>query len=164
MPSQPTASDITPQSPASLPAAPRRRWRSLLLALLIFVSGLIVGGGLTLIRVRHGALWAIHHPEEAPPRIAAHLRWKLGLSDEQTEQVEQIVRKRQQALQAIRREVQPRVTAELDRVEAEISGMLNDAQRAKWHKLFTQLRSTWLRPLPERPSPKKKSPLPPGDG
>ncbi len=123
----------------------------LLLAMLIFVSGLIIGGGLTLIRVRHGALWAIHHPEEAPPQIAAHLRWKLGLSDEQTRQVEQIVRKRQQALQAIRREVQPRVMIELDRVEAEIAATLDDSQRVKWHALFAKLRERWIPPLPEQP-------------
>ena len=153
IPSQPTASDVHAHPPpASLSTVPRRpRWRMLLLATLIFVSGLIVGGGLTLIRVRHGAMWAIHHPEEAPPRIAAHLRWKLGLSDAQTQQVEQIVRKRQQALQAIRREVQPRVMIELDRVEAEIAATLDDSQRTKWHALFTKLRERWIPPPPEQP-------------
>jgi hypothetical protein len=130
-------------------------------ALLIFVSGLIVGGGVTLITVRHRALWAIRHPDEVPPRVAAHLRWKLGLSDEQTEQVERIVRKRQQALQEIRREVQPRVTAELDRVESEIDVVLNAGQRTKWHKLFAHLRDTWLPlppPQPPVPSPSRRGP------
>jgi hypothetical protein len=156
MPNQSTASDVSSQPPAGLPAPRPRRWRSLLLALLIFVSGAIVGGGLTVIRARHGAWWAIHHPEEAPPRIAAHLRWKLGLSDDQTQQVEAIVRKRQQALQAIRREVHPRVMAELDRVEADIDYVLNDSQRAKWHALFTKLRERWIPPLPEQPKERPK--------
>ena len=152
IPSQPIASDSTNLPLTSVPAAPRRRgWRTLLLALLIFVSGLIVGGGTMLITVRHRALRVLHHPEEVPARIAARLRWKLGLSDEQTQQVEQIVRKRQQALQAIRREVQPRVTIELDRVEAEIAITLDDAQRAKWHALFAKLRETWIPPPPTRP-------------
>jgi hypothetical protein len=151
MPNQPAASDVTAPPPAGLPAPRPRRWRSLLLALLIFVSGATVGGGLTLIRVRHGMWWAIQHPEEAPPRIAAHLRGKLGLSDDQTEQVEAIVRKRQRALQAIRREVHPRVMAELDRVEADIDYVLNDSQRAKWHALFAKLCERWIPPLPEQP-------------
>jgi len=150
--SQTTARDSTHLPPVTVPAAlPRRGWRTLLLAILIFVSGLIVGGGLTLITVRHRALRAIHHPDEVPPRIAAHLRWKLGLSDEQTRQVEQIVRKRQQALQAIRRDVQPRVTIELDRVESEIAATLDDAQREKWRALFTNLRETWIPPPPKQP-------------
>jgi hypothetical protein len=151
MPNQPAASDVPPQAPAGLPAPRPRRWRSLLLALLIFVSGAIVGGGLTLIRARHGMWWAIQHPEEAPTRIAARLRWKLGLSDDQTEQVEAIVRKRQQDLQAIRREVHPRVIGELDRVEAEIDYVLNDSQRAQWHVLFARLRERWIPPLPPEP-------------
>jgi hypothetical protein len=123
------------------------------LALLIFVSGVVVGGGVTLIAVRNRALRAIHHPEEAPPRIAARLRSALALSAEQTRQVETIVRTRQQALQAIRREVQPRVVAELDRVESEIAAVLDAEQRAKWHALFNHLRETWLPPPPGQQEP-----------
>ena len=85
-----------------------------------------------------------------PRRIAAHLRFHLGLSEEQTRQVEAILHQRQAALQVIRREVQPRVMAELDQVEAEIAAVLDDSQREHWHLMFARLRNTWVPPLPEK--------------
>jgi hypothetical protein len=136
---------------SDLPVPRRRLWVTLLLGLLIFGSGFIVGGGATLLALRNRAIYALHHPEKAPARIAAQLRWKLGLSDEQTQQVEKIVRKRQRALQAIRYDVQPKVEAELQLVESEIGEVLDKAQKAKWHALFTHLCNTWLPP----PAPKK---------
>lgn len=144
-----TSNPPVPSDSRTLPPVPRRRWwLTLICASSIFSSGLVVGGGATLIVVRNRALRAIHHPDEAPPRIAARLRSALRLSPEQTEQVETIVRRRQQALQAIRREVQPQVVAELDRVESEIAAVLDAGQQAKWHALFTHLRETWLPPPP----------------
>jgi hypothetical protein len=55
-----------------LAAVPRRGWRRWvrpLLWLLIFASGFAAGTGVTLIGVRHAALFAIHHPQEMPARV-----------------------------------------------------------------------------------------------
>ena len=79
------------------------------------------------------------------------------MSDEQTQQVEAIVRKHQKALQAIRRDVHPRVMAELDRVEIDVGSVLDDAQRPKWHALFTKLCEKWIPPLPEPPKENPKA-------
>lgn len=140
----------TPAVPAhSLPPPRRRRWWvSLVLALVIFGSGCIVGGAATLLVARNRILYALHHPEEGPARIAARLKRKLDLSDEQTQKVEAILAKRQAALAAIRRCVQPEVESQLDLVENEIAEVLDDAQRAEWHERIEALRATWLPPKP----------------
>jgi hypothetical protein len=134
--------------PAPLPAPPRRRrWLSMLLTLVVFVSGFVLGAGTATLVIRNQVLSAIHHPERSPAWIAAKLRRSFHLSAEQTQQVEEILQARQAALQAIRCEVQPRVVAELDLAEQEIAAVLDQQQRAQWHKAFQQLRETWIPPL-----------------
>ncbi len=130
-----------------------RRWRRPLTGLLIFACGLLLGATGTLLFVRYRILHAMQHPEEAPARITAHLRRKFDLTRKQAKQVREIVVHRQQALQVIRREVQPRVMAELDRAEQEIAGVLTPAQKADWHQWFKQMRSTWIPPLPPMGNP-----------
>jgi hypothetical protein len=143
-------SNVDRPLPAALPAPPRRRrWLSLLLTLVVFVSGLILGGGAVGISIRNQLLSAIHHPERQPAVIAARLRRSLRLSPEQTQQVEQILTARQAALDSIRREVQPRVVGELDLVEGQIAEVLDSRQREQWHHSFRQLRESWLPPLPQ---------------
>ena len=98
--------------------APRRRWLTVVLSLLIFAAGFVVGGGTAVITVLRTVRQNIHHPERAPARITARLRRRLDLSDEQTRKVQAIVEHRQLALMEIRRQVQPRVMAELEKLVA----------------------------------------------
>lgn len=126
----------------------RRCWWRVLLYLFIFTAGGVVGIGVTLIVIRDSALFAVHHPEEMPARIAARMASVLSLSEEQRQQVEDILHQRQGALQNIRREFQPQVEAELDRLEQQVSAVLNDEQRENWQARFDYLRRTWV---PEPP-------------
>lgn len=146
-----STNESNPARPAGVPPAPRLRrhwWVSLLLSLVIFGSGFVAGGATALVVARNRILYAVHHPEEAPARITSHLRRTLDLSDDQAAKVETILQKRQAAFQALRAEVQPRVMAELDQVETEVAGVLDDAQREKWHRRFGELRETWIPPEP----------------
>jgi hypothetical protein len=62
-------------------------------------------------------------------------------------------------LEAIRRDVQPRVVAELDRLEEQIAAVLDQGQREQWHQVFEQLRKTWIPLLPKTsPSPSGRGP------
>ncbi|MCL4202872.1 MAG: hypothetical protein KJ000_10265 [Pirellulaceae bacterium] len=122
--------------------------RPLMLAA-IFLSGLLVGAGLTLMAVRQGVLYGIHHPEEMPVRVAARLRRPLSLSDQQADRVQAIIRERQSQLQEIRRRFQPEVEAELEQVYQQIREILDDQQRERWDQIYTRLRETWIPPLPK---------------
>ena len=130
-------------------ARPRAvRGRLFLAGTAIFVCGLLLGAAGALFFVRYRILHALRHPEEAPARITAHIRRKLELTPHQAEEVERVVLRRQRALQEIRREVQPRVEAELDRAEQEIAALLTPVQKAKWREWFKRVRTTWIPPLP----------------
>ena len=141
---QPATMPVVPKTPLR----PRRRWIRVVLWLVIFGSGLFAGTGLTLIAVRQGALHAIHHPEEMPANLAKRLRRPLRLTDEQTEQVRQILSGRQKALEEIRGRYQPENEQQLDLIEAEIADVLDDQQREIWHRIFDNKRRIWIPPLP----------------
>ena len=136
-----------PAAPTSLPKPRRRWWVTLLLSLVIFAAGAVVGAGLTVAvavkRIQH----AIMHPEEAPRHITDHLRSKLDLTDEQASAVLLIVTKRQAALQAIRAEVHPRVETELEGAFADVDKLLTPKQSAAWRTMVKRLRDNWMPPL-----------------
>jgi hypothetical protein len=140
-------------APLELPPAPRRRrWPTVLLALAIFAAGLVCGAGATVLVVVNRVQHAIRHPEEAPARLAAVLQRRLDLTNEQRTQVEAIIARRQAELIAIRRQFQPQIAGQLDRLRDEIGEVLTDDQRVRWQKLFSTYVNRWLPPPPAAPS------------
>ena len=138
-------------------AAARGRWLRLLMFAAIFLSGVVVGLGATLLAVRQGVLYGIHHPEEMPVRIATRLRRPLNLNDRQARQIAAIIRQRQTHLQEIRRRFQPEVEAELERIYEDVREILDAQQRERWQQIYSRLRQTWIPPLP------KPEATPPGE-
>ncbi len=126
-----------------------RRWLIWLLMLAMFLSGMGIGIGGTLIVVRNRILDAFHHPEKAPKQIADRLRNKLSLTEAQASRVEAILQAHQVELRKIRRVAQPQVEAQLDQVEQEIDQMLDAGQQAKWHEMMSSLREVWIPTRPE---------------
>jgi cell division protein FtsB len=143
---QETAVDAT----AALPivSKPRRRWLTLLLSVLIFGGGFASGAGFTIVVAVHQLQYAIHHPEEAPPRIATRLQRKFNLDDAQKAKVEAIVAQHQVELAAVRREFQPKVMQQLEQIRDEIGQVLDDSQRVRWTKMFDDIRDRWLPQMP----------------
>ena len=131
----------------TIPPRPRR-WLRILASLLIFGAGMICGGGLTIVVAVHRITQAIHHPEEAPARITKYLTRRLDLNPDQAEKVEQLIAARQAHLQAIRREVQPRVESELNELKAEVNQILTPDQHVKWDQIFDEALDRWLPPPP----------------
>jgi hypothetical protein len=130
--------------PAVPPLRPRRLWVTLLLMLVIFVSGLGLGSAGTLLFVRKTILNMIHHPEQAAPQIAVRLGSRFGWSPGQVAQVEGIIRARQKELRAIRIEVEPRVLAQLKQLENEIAAVLDERQQIAWHAACLQQARLWI--------------------
>jgi hypothetical protein len=62
-------------------------------------------------------------------------------------ETERILARRQQALQGLRREGQPRIKEQFDLAEQEISAVLRADQRTKWQSRFRELRARWLPPV-----------------
>ena len=143
------ASDTRQSGTEELAPTPRRRrgWLRLLLYLVIFISGGIVGTGITLMVIRKSALFAVHHPDEMPAIIADRMTRVLDLDDDQKCQILDILRERQEALQDIRRQSQPLVEEQLDLLEEQVAAVLDPEQQEKWRSRIKHIRRTWI-PLP----------------
>jgi hypothetical protein len=131
----------------------RRRWVSLLLALVILICGIAIGAAGTIHVLHRHLQYAIHHPEGVPAHLASRLRSNLDLSAEQTSRVEGIVRVRQEQIQQIRLRFQPEFEAQLDGIEKDIAGVLTARQAAQWHDWVAEKRRLWLPPLPKTTAP-----------
>jgi hypothetical protein len=134
--------------PLPLASKPRRRWLSLLLGILIFGGGFATGVGFTIVTAVHRLHYAIHHPEEAPARVASTLQRKLSLDKAQTSKVESVVAKHLAVLIAIHNEFLPKVMEQLRQIRDEIGESLDAKQRERWYKMFDDVRDRWLPAMP----------------
>ena len=139
---------VISKSGGVLPKPPGwRRWRPLLLGILLLGSGMLIGAGATLLVVRETVVYALHHPQEVPGRLANRLKGKLGLNEEQTSKVLGILTKHQTALSQIRTEFQPRVEIEFTQVRQEISEVLTGEQVGQWKNWFDHMYRIWVPPI-----------------
>lgn len=132
--------------------APRIKWLPMLLSLLIFAGGLVSGSGLTLITIRQRLLHGLHDPEHIAERVARRLKFTIGLSTEQAAHVEDVLRRRQLVLRAIRERLQPQIEEELRHLGREIGEVLEEPQRTRWERLYDDFFHNWVPPLPPRAS------------
>jgi hypothetical protein len=123
-------------------------WKSWVLALVVFVSGVAFGSGLTVVVAVRRVQFAIQHPDEARQRLTSHLVKRLELNADQADRVQEIMKRRQRALMEIRREVQPRVEGELEGMRGDVSAVLNAEQRANWERMYGEVRRNWLPRMP----------------
>ena len=124
---------------------PRHRWiRTFLLALVIFVSGAVVGGGLTFKVMTTGFKRFFQSPETVAERITHRMDKTLDLTDDQVVRVRQIILERQKAFHTLRKEVQPKVEAEIENTRRELNAVLTPEQARKWEKRYGRLLRFWL--------------------
>src|SRR5277367_1396605 len=86
---------------------PRRtgRWKTVLMVLVVFVSGLIIGGAGATIFIAGQVRYAIHHPQEIPGRMTARLTRRLSLDADQSAQVKQLLTERLGNLERLREQI-----------------------------------------------------------
>jgi hypothetical protein len=132
---------------APRPNPARRRWTAIALSVLIFLSGVVVGGAGTILAAKELTLDRLHHPEVVPVKMGNRIGNSLGLPDEKTDQVVAILEERREAIFDIFQEFKPRLSAELDRMRTEVSAILDEKQAREWETRFDKLRNTWFEPL-----------------
>jgi hypothetical protein len=133
-------------------AKPRRRrlW-TILIALGIFVCGVMVGGGLSFKIVTVGYKRAFQEPDFLAEKIIRRMERRLDLNSEQVKQVREIVLEQQKAFQALHKEFRPRLDSQIEKTRRELAKVLTPEQAQKWEKTFARLQRFWLPPLPGEP-------------
>jgi hypothetical protein len=117
-----------------------------LLALVIFVSGVLVGGGLTFKIITSGLKRSFQDPEVSAERITNRMKKRLDLTDEQVVQVRRIILEQQKAFQSMRKQVRPQLEEQFGKTRRELAAVLTPAQARKWEKRFSHFLKFWLPP------------------
>jgi hypothetical protein len=126
---------------------PRRRWVwTILLAVVIFVSGVVVGGGVTFKIITSGFKRSFQDPAVSAERITQRMKKKLDLTDEQAIQVHRIIFEQQKAFQSLRKKVRPQIEAQIEKTRQELAAVLTPEQARKWEKRFSRFMKFWLPP------------------
>jgi hypothetical protein len=135
---------------ASMTTLPRRRpiWVSVLLALLVFSGGAVVGGAGTVLVIVHGIRQAIRHPDEIPAHLKQRLTRRLSLDSTQSASVEQILTRHLAKIAQLRAGIRPDVQIELSGIHQEVREVLSPAQQSKWDDLFDDFVDNWYPPAP----------------
>jgi hypothetical protein len=121
----------------------RRRWLKVVLGLVILLCGFVLGSGVTALFIHKGIRSVMDNPDRVAKKITKRLSWSLGLSDEQSAKVKEILIKRQRAVQKIFMEAWPQVNRQLDLTDKEVTEVLNPKQAAKWKRKFNSMRKRW---------------------
>ncbi len=140
---------------------PPSRTRMILYGLMLVVCGAIIGGGIMATVLWERLEHSVRDARRMPERMVDHMREDLGLTEEQARQVEAILARHRDEFEAIRREMEPRIKAHVDQVNAEIGEVLTPPQRRQWERRFAREQRRWARPPGEHPRPHHGGRMPP---
>jgi len=124
----------------------RRRGWTILLALVIFISVVLVGGGLTFKVITSGFKRSFQTPALSAERITHRMKKQLNLTGEQAVQVHRIILEQQKAFQSLRKQVRPQLEAQIHKTRQELAAVLTPEQARKWEKRFDRFMKFWLPP------------------
>lgn len=123
----------TQDHPANAPPK-KRRWKVILLGLVILFCGMIIGGGLTL-HIGHLMIFhALNPGDEMASHISRRIDRKLDLTETQRSQVNQIVDRRVAAFKEILNEAYPQIQEQIQLMHDEVDRVLTEKQKVKWEE------------------------------
>jgi uncharacterized protein YneF (UPF0154 family) len=134
-----SSSDYSAKHTLTPPKRKRRRWLHVLLGIIIFILGMIVGSGGTIIAAKNKIEDLTQNPEKASRRIAERLKRKLDLTHDQEKEVGEIINERLEALLEIRRKIQPQIKEQLTLLKEQMSEVLDEKQAVKWNRKLEHL-------------------------
>lgn len=118
---------------------------------IVFACGAIIGGVVGSVLSRQRMLAVLRNPQQVPDRIVPLIRSELALNDNQTAQVEEIVRQRYANIELLRAEVYPSQRAEFTGMYEDVLPLLNEQQQAAWTALRKTVEQHYLPREPPGP-------------
>jgi hypothetical protein len=143
--------------PSRLPPPARRAWPTVLLGLVILVCGAIIGAGVFVLWFKDRLAWPPTPGEAAAARIAADMRGRYDLSEEQARKVRDIMARHMEAIEVIRRSAHEKIAADHEKLRAEVREVLTPEQFEQWSARFEA-----MRPPPFGPPPGREGLMPGG--
>ena len=131
---------MTHETVTSEITAPKGRTKAVVFSLLILLSGIIIGSGITLIVVGpRQQPDGLPGPEFFSRRMVEHWTRELSLTPEQVEQIQPVVDEHMKVLDDYRRAAQPKIRTEIDTMNNEILEILDDQQKQMFKDKIEQM-------------------------
>ncbi len=111
-----------------------KNWKSILVLMLVFVAGIVVGVVGTRTVVRHFVQRAIAHPERVQLFIEKEMKWKLRLDDSQQVKLHEILTDSRGQMRELRQQYQPQMVLVWSNTDSQISALLTPDQLARYEK------------------------------
>jgi hypothetical protein len=108
--------------------------KSILLLVLVFMAGLVVGVVGTRIAVRHFVQRALLQPERAQLFVERDLSWKLSLDKTQRVKLHEILSDSRVQLREVRQQIQPQTAQIFSNANAQITAMLTPEQQTAYDR------------------------------
>jgi hypothetical protein len=128
----------------SIPRPSRRAWlRDLGLALVLFSCGAVAGGvGVTQYYAHRLARFQQNGMDMR--RAFGRLQRSLDLTEEQSKDVQKILRDGVAELRGVRRSVRPRVEEIMERMRTDVASRLDERQKKIWEERFRKTAARWF--------------------
>lgn len=111
--------------------------RSILLGAVILAAGVIIGAGMMFITLSGRDSTA--EPERFAEHMIRRLDSELELSEPQRRRLEPILQDHYRALEDIRAQARPRIVEQLEQLDDELGGVLDESQLETWHGQLQRL-------------------------
>jgi len=121
------------------------RWVAIVAVVALFLSGISIGALGVVLLGHHGgapegAPGALMRSPIPPPEVFIdHLSRQLGLDDDQKGKIEVILAESEKRSDEIRREIRPRLEAQIEETHRRISELLTPEQRQKFDEFRRQM-------------------------
>jgi hypothetical protein len=114
-------------------------------AIVIFLSGIIIGSTGTIVLLKNRGIWNPPRPPKPPQGMAAEIAHEIGsqygLTDVQIKEVEKVFEKAGQSLESVRQEFENKMKAGEQQITTDMKSVLSPEQFTRWqHDFKSRLR------------------------
>ena len=109
-------------------------------AVVILLSGVVIGAGGTILLVKHRVIWIPHRHDKDATSVAKEISSKYGLNPQQTSQVEEIFNKAFERRKLRGEEMRRERENEAQILSEELEKVLTPEQFERWSKDFQDMR------------------------
>ena len=113
--------------------------------LVILTAGMVIGGAVGMMYAqKHQPAKVEHGPEVVSrwmvERVVEKMKDELQLTDQQQAELQAIMKTRFKEIDTIRKEAQPKIIEQMNEMNLQIAGVLNEQQYQQWQEGLKQLR------------------------
>lgn len=129
----------SPSAPQRIAIMPLRLRYIVAMGTVSLLLGLLIGSGLTSFLLHRSMIRAMGRHKDMPDEITHRMTAMLDLSPDQVVRIRAIVQIHDKKMDAIRREMDPKMRTELEGIRTEVDRVLSESQRQKWQKHMDQM-------------------------